>query len=286
MKILMLVHSLRRGGAERIVLELALGLQDRGHKVEVASWLDVDEYPDARYSGITRHSIMASSEYRWIRSIPESAKKLREIIDHFRPDVIQIHTPNVAWLLAWANSCVRCIHILHGYGDITREESFIALLIRQIHCLVARWTRTTLVTVSESMRPVAAKFFAVDREKVFAIPNGIDLEHFPFNKDKPKGRFNILMLGTLSPNKGQRLGILAFRKILDRFPKAKLLIVGEGGDRTILESMIAEYCLEDSVCLAGRRDDITTVFAESDVLWQLSESEAMPMVVLEAMASG
>ena len=105
---------------ERVVLELSQGLLERGHEVEVASWLDVDEYNDARYSHIARHFMLASSDYRWFRSIPRTAKVLSKIIDNFKPDLIRIHTPNVALLIGFVNPGIPCIHLLHGYAAITR----------------------------------------------------------------------------------------------------------------------------------------------------------------------
>ena len=49
MKILILIHSLRRGGAERVVLELSQGLQKKGHIVEIVTWLGCDEYRGQEY---------------------------------------------------------------------------------------------------------------------------------------------------------------------------------------------------------------------------------------------
>jgi glycosyltransferase involved in cell wall biosynthesis len=192
----------------------------------------------------------------------------------------------VAWLAAWARTGVPSVHVLHGYEDITREGDIASFVVRQVSRLIQRLLGATFVTVSDSMRAVAAKFFAVDASYVQAVPNGIDLTRFPFCDDKPSDHFTILMLGTLSPNKGQRVGIQAFRKLLERFPEAKLLIVGEGADRALLQAKIGELALEKAVKLAGRQDDVSAVFANTHLLWQLSESEAMPMVVLEAMASG
>lgn len=282
----MLLHSLRRGGAERIALELALGMKGRGHEVEIATWVDIDEYYDVRYVDVRRYYLIPKRDYRWIASIPKSSAALRKVVDRFQPDVIVIHSPNMAWLAAWANTGVPCIHVLHGYGTLTRESGLAALVVRQISRLAARRLATSFVTVSNSMREVAAKFFNVNIAEISAIPNGVNLDSFPFHGNKPSGHFNILMLGTLCHNKGQRLGILAFRKILDRFPEARLSIVGDGEDKESLKALTTELGMEASVSMPGRRDDITTVFAESDLLWQLSESEAMPMVVLESMASG
>ena len=118
MRILFFVHSLRRGGAERVLLEVALGLQNKGHIVEVLSWLRVDEYREERYRSITRHFLISKEAYRWPWSIPRAAALLGRHVGRFQPDVIEIHTPSVAWVAAWANSGIPCVQVLHGYHTI------------------------------------------------------------------------------------------------------------------------------------------------------------------------
>jgi len=282
----MLVHSLRRGGAERVLLEIALGLQKRGHQVEVIAWLNVDEYQDACYSSVKRHYLIDKDKYRWIRSIPRSAALLRKLVTQFNPDVIEIHTPNVAWVAAYAWLRIPCIHVLHGYGDITRHGSLKDDLIRYLSRLAAGILNCSYITVTESMIPVASKYFNVNLSKYTVLSNGVDLTKYLFRKKHTGDAPIILMLGTLNPNKGQTIGIRAFTILLKSIPDAKLIIVGDGVDRDQLNALVQNGCLTGKVNLLGKRDDVPDIMARTHILWQLSESEAMPMVVLEAMAAG
>lgn len=282
----MLVHSLRRGGAERVLLEIALGLQKRGYVVEVVSWLDVDEYQDAGYKLVNRHYLLQKDKYRWVRSIPYSAELLRRIVAQFKPDIIEIHTPNVAWLAVWAGLDIPFVHVLHGYGDITRYGTLKNEIIHFLSLLVARKLRVLFVTVSDSMIPFAARYFRANQERFCYLPNGIDHHLFSFKQKLPDNSPVILILGTLCPNKGQALGIQAFKIVLGRFPNAKLRIVGEGPDRKVLEELVMLSGLDGNVGFLGLRKDVPLILSTTHILWQLSESEAMPMAVLEAMSSG
>ena len=286
MRIQLLVHSLRRGGAERVLLEIALGLQKRGHQVEVIAWLDVDEYQDACYSSVKRNYLLSKDKYRWIRSIPHSAAVLRKLVRQFNPDVIELHSPNVTWLAAYARFRIPCIHVLHGYGAITRYGSLKDDLMRYLFRFAARTLNCSYITVSESMIPVASKYYNVNPSEFTAVSNGVDLTKYLFKEQQPSCAPIILMIGTLSPNKGQTLGIQAFTILLKSIPEAKLLIVGDGVDRGQLNALIQNGGLTGKVNLLGTRDDVPEILAKTHILWQLSESEAMPMVVLEAMASG
>ena len=286
MRIQLLVHSLRRGGAERVLLEIALGLQKRGHQVEVIAWLDVDEYQDACYSSVKRNYLLSKDKYRWIRSIPHSAAVLRKLVRQFNPDVIELHSPNVTWLAAYARFRIPCIHVLHGYGDITRYGSLKDDLMRYLSRFAARTLNCSYITVSESMIPVASKYYNVNPSEFTAVSNGVDLTKYLFKEQKPSCAPIILMIGTLSSNKGQTLGIRAYTILLKFIPDAKLLIVGDGDDRDLLKGLVQNSGLRGKVNLLGMRDDIPDILSKTHILWQLSESEAMPMVMLEAMASG
>ena len=203
MKILMFVHSLRRGGAERVLLEMSLGLRAKGHDVEVVSWLNVDEYREERYSSIPRHFLMRKDEYRWPWTVPRAAESFRQVAEEFCPDVIEIHTPTVAWVAAWANLGISCTHVLHGYGGITRGGSIKAWWLRVLDRLVQRRLNATFIAVAPPMTEIAATHFALAPSLIVCVPNGVDLLKFQAHQKSPDTTSTILMLGTLSPNKGQ-----------------------------------------------------------------------------------
>ena len=286
MHLVLIVHSLRRGGAERVLLEIANELQNRGHQVEVISWLKVDEYNDDCYSTIKRYYLIEEDDYNWVSSIPKSAIILRKLLLNLKPNIIQIHTPNITWLTAFTFLRIPCIHVLHGYGDITPSKSLKNYIIRFIYRLASMYLNCTYITVSESMIPIASNFFNLNHQKFIAVKNGVDQTKFFFKEKTQNNNPIIVIIGTLTKNKGQIKGILAFLILLKYIPNAKLLIVGEGVDREKINNEIEKNKLFEKVKLLGRRDDIPKILANSNILWQLSESEAMPMVVLEAMASG
>lgn len=286
LRILFLVHSLRRGGAERVLLEIALGLREKGHIVEVAAWLDVDEYADECYLSVPRHFLMRKEEYRWPWSVPQAAYRLRALAEKFQPDVIEIHTPTVAWVAAWARLRVPYVHAVQGYGAITRSGSFKGWLMRKGDRLAHRLLNTEFIVPAPPMAEVGAGHFAVERTRFTCVPNCVDVHSFTQRPKLPDDTPFIMMLGTLSHHKGQQWGVRAIGAMQQCFPNVKLLVVGEGDSRPELESLIKELGLEERVELTGRRKDAFEMLADSHVFWHLSESEGLPMVVLEAMSCG
>lgn len=288
MRILILIHSLRRGGAERVVLELSLSLQKKGHVVEILSWVDLDDFNDPEYSLVKRSNLISQKKYRWIWSIPSTSKILNEKITQFTPDLIHIHTPNVSWLAAWKCSKIPYLVVFHGYGELSRPRTFKFNIIKLIFRFAYKRLNANFSVVSESMLSYASNFVKQNESEIFCIPNGVDLNKFSFDINKKCNTDSpiISMIGTLCANKGQELGISAFKILLQTYPFAKLKIIGDGPDWLKLKKQVDDLKINENVDFLGNRNDIPKLIANSDIIWQLSESEAMPMVVLEAMSSG
>ena len=92
-------------------------------------------------------------------------------------------------------------------------------------------------------------------------------------------------VGRLSHEKGPDIFLRAAAQTLKHLPQTKFIVVGDGPERTSLESLIDQLNIRDSVSLAGRREDIPSVFASFDIAVSSSRQEGLPMAILEGMAS-
>jgi glycosyltransferase involved in cell wall biosynthesis len=77
----------------------------------------------------------------------------------------------------------------------------------------------------------------------------------------------------------------AFARVQDKL-NSRLLLVGDGPERSAIETEIARLSLQKSVTLLGVRSDIPEILAASDVFLLSSNREGLPLAVLEAMAAG
>ncbi|MBD6618271.1 glycosyltransferase family 4 protein [Komarekiella sp. 'clone 1'] len=95
----------------------------------------------------------------------------------------------------------------------------------------------------------------------------------------------ILHVGRLIEQKNH-LGVLSvFKLVLEHIPTTKLLLVGEGPLRSLIEDAIANWGLTKSVLLLGERDDVPSLMSRSDVFFLPSLHEGLPVVALEASAA-
>jgi glycosyltransferase involved in cell wall biosynthesis len=127
-------------------------------------------------------------------------------------------------------------------------------------------------------------------------PNGVDTDAFkprPRPVDGLRAALGIPaaarvvgFLGRLSPEKGPEVFLRAALIAQAKMPDTHFVFVGDGPLATTLSESIARFRLEDRVHLAGLRRDVAAVLNDLDVLVSSSHSEAMPLAVMEAMASG
>lgn len=91
------------------------------------------------------------------------------------------------------------------------------------------------------------------------------------------------LVGRLSPEKGHRFFLEAFKAIAAIAPNVKALIVGEGQERDAITQYIHQYGLEERIILTGYQKDVSSFHHAFDILVLPSLSEGMPNAALEAM---
>lgn len=157
-----------------------------------------------------------------------------------------------------------------------------------------------LISVSESVMVANRKAFAdslgLPSRKFTFANNMIDpdavksasMQPVPFSLEDWIGRdsYLIVTMGRLSPEKGHERLIRAFSLIAKRSPEAKLVIVGEGALRPILENLITDLGLEDRVLLLGMLANPFPVLALADGFILPSMHEGQGLALVEAMLLG
>ena len=95
----------------------------------------------------------------------------------------------------------------------------------------------------------------------------------------------MLAVGRLEVIKGQQYLIRALAIVRGQHKKCHLILAGSGGNKHNLEQLAVQLGVKENVHFLGTRRDIPQVMKSCDFLVLPSESEGLPFVVLEAMAS-
>ncbi|HWB09121.1 MAG TPA: glycosyltransferase [Pirellulales bacterium] len=164
------------------------------------------------------------------------------------------------------------------------------------------WLNRRLAPITDAFIAVAephARYLAEHEgcpaDKVRVIPNGVDTERFrplPANTDLrvdlglPPDAPVAAIVAALRPEKNHELFLAAAARIHHARPDARLLVIGDGAERSKLETLTSQLGLTDSVSFLGTRSDIPELLSLVDVLLLTSHMEANPVSILEALACG
>lgn len=219
--------------------------------------------------------------------------RLWRLLRRLRPAIV--HTRNLAALetqvLGLLMPRVKRVHGEHGrdMDDLDGSNPRYRFLRRMMRPLVHRY-----ITVSEDLASYLRSTIAVPEAKIRQIYNGVDTQKFSAAKgaavdDLPAcftGDVTVIgTVGRLAAVKDQPTLIKAFAMICHRYP-VRLLIVGDGPQRALLESTIDECAVREKVFMAGDRSDVPAMLGVMDIFVLPSLAEGISNTVLEAMASG
>jgi glycosyltransferase involved in cell wall biosynthesis len=218
---------------------------------------------------------------------------LAEIVARRRPDIIQTHAPKSHFLVRWMGLQQGRGWIAFHHGD-TAED-----LKMRLYTQFDRWSLRAAhrsVTVCEPFADVLVAR-GVRRERLQIVPNAmaaaplVAMEDVSALRDRlalPAGARVILSVGRLSPEKGHADLLAAVRLLLrDHAQLAiRLILVGDGIERSSLERATAAPDLASSVIFAGHCSNVWPYYSLADVFALPSHSEGSPNALLEAMAAG
>lgn len=180
-----------------------------------------------------------------------------------------------------------------GTGAIARKEEDL-----KHHREMVSELRPDLATDYWACSWPAAKFLFGDRipqKRVCIMPNAIEIERFSFDDGKRRriraelgveNRFVIGHVGRLAYPKNQGFLLRVMKNVSMENPSACLLLVGDGEERSSLETYVEHNNLKGNIIFTGFRIDIDSILQAFDVFVLPSFFEGFPLALLEAQASG
>jgi glycosyltransferase involved in cell wall biosynthesis len=268
-RVLEVLATLKRAGAERTAVTLAGGL-DRGRfETEVVSLYDAfpDGFePELAAAGVPVHYLGKRRGFD-----PRVYPRLRRVMRSFGPAIV--HTHSYVLRYAWPVSSAPVVHTVHNVAD--RE---VDRLGRWLHRL-AMGRGVCSIAISREVARSFRTIYGTDADAV--IPNGVDLAA-PRTDWRQTNGFSaadvlIVSVARLDPQKNPLLLIDA----LPDDPRCHLLLAGDG---TLLEA--ARKKAGPRVHFLGVRSDIPDLLAACDLFALASDYEGLPVAVIEAMAAG
>lgn len=296
LRILHIIPRLRKGGAERLCLDICNELQKRDNvQVRLITFSE-----DNSYTFLTENIdwlvVPASVELSVFRTNHYNVDELQKAIEEFSPDVIHTHlfeaeivSRSVYYPWAtWFSHCHDNMKQFRNWGIHTlfSKELFTNYFEKQY--LLRRYTingGNTFICISKDTEQYFEQV-ASDFENVF-LPNAI--RYNMFNKPKTyseEGKLRLINVGSYQAKKNQ-VFLLEVAKILrNRNVCFSIDLLGDGELYLEIDKKIQEYQLQNVVFQQGQVDTVETYLWESNIYIHSALYEPLGLVLLEAMAAG
>jgi len=263
------------GSAYRHAIIAMDGVRDCGERLSRA--LDV-AYPPAGIGD--KHDTIAN------------VRRFRAVLRDLRPDVlVTSNWGSIEWALAnalpGAAHRPRHIHVEDGFGPEERSRQ----LTRRVLTRRVVLRRSAVVLPSRTLLRIATEIWRLPPERLHYVPNGIDVGRYDGSAVPPEasrwpGKGPVIgTVAALRAEKNLSRLLRAFRLVLDR-EAARLVIAGDGPERQALEALAGQLGLAGQVHFLGHTDRPERVYRDLDLFVLSSDTEQMPLSVIEAMAAG
>ena len=286
-RVLEVLPTLKRAGAEHVAVALACGL-DRG-RFETSLVTLYDPFPGGLEPVLEEQGIAVRPLGKRRGFDPRMFPRLASTLREFSPHVVHTHSYLLRYVLpaAVAARAAAFVHTVHNLAgrDVERFG-------RVVNRLAFRRGVKAVAAGGE----VARSFRAVyGLDPAATIPNGIDTDRYyrPGARDGWRRAHGfapedvlIASVARLDPQKDPLGLIAAFAGALAGEPRCHLVIAGDGALRQAAEELMARLSLAGRVHLIGVRGDIPEILSACDLFALASRWEGMPVALMEAAAAG
>lgn len=294
-RILHLVPSLHRGGAERLVLTLAQQAKARGHQVKVVTLHEGNQFPELA-ENLDISTIKAQVSYSLTGTDHIDVEAFETEVRNFNPHIIHSHLFE-AELVSMALPHPNTVHLTHWHGchpptdpksitDFIRKDTWwnwnnVRKLNRNYRAFGSHF-----LCISSFIKDYVKRAFNPTETAMTVISNPIDLGAFSLNR-QPQSGFQLVGVGSFTSLKNQQflLRVMAKLKALGQ-TDVHLTLLGDGPDRPALENLTNSLEIRDYVTFAGIVNNPAHWLNRSHLLVHAAPLEPFGLVALEAKACG
>jgi glycosyltransferase involved in cell wall biosynthesis len=239
-----------------------------------------------------------------LNSDRQAYKKIKAIIEEFKPDIVHTHASKAGALgrrAAFACKVPIVVHTYHGHVFHSYFSNWKTKLIKLIEKKLAKKT-TAIITISETQKKEICQIHKIaETNKTHVIPLGFDLIKFNTNREEKRNKTRqnldlkedeiaIAIIGRVTKIKNHHFFLDVIEKILSERPnlKIRVFIVGDGDlkQEITLRSQEINLKFGNKIILTSWIFDIASFNPGMDIICLTSDNEGTPVSLIEAQASG
>ena len=302
LKILHIIPSLRKGGAERLVLNICNELQKR-EDIQVKL---VVLHPENEYEFLSNNidielcnsTVMPSISGRHKVNITDFLK----IVNDYEPHIIHSHLFEAEMVSRWEilsdikyfTHCHDNMVQFRGFDIKTMLKKRLLSNYYEKNLIIEKYTlcNNKFIVISKNTEVYFKENLPKNlKKKVVLLNNAIDFNHFVKKEERiqlqVKKIVNLVTIGGLTKLKNQIFLLDVMKELNKRgVGKYRLTIIGDGLMRTAIENKISKNQLRDAVRLVGLTDKVEDFLKKSDLYVYACVKEGFGLTIIEAMASG
>ncbi len=301
MKIIHIIPNLKKGGAERIVIDIIRTLSKKKELiVKLVLFEDKIEYDveDIKHLiEIVPSKVSLSISKKHVLSVTQ----LQDTFDFFKPDIIHSHLfeaeivsrschfPSANWF-SHSHDRMRSLENI-GIFSVKSKRDLTNYFEKRY--LLRRYRKNGgnhFIAISEDIENFLKSVLPMDLSNVFFLQNAIDVQRFlkpnHFVTSKSSSICHLISIGRLDKNKNHQFLIEVVLELRNRNFPVHLSIIGEGTERRNLETQIERLKLENEVSLLGLQDKVEENLWNADLYVHSAITEGFGLTLIEAMASG
>jgi glycosyltransferase involved in cell wall biosynthesis len=300
--VLHVIESLEIGGAEHQLTDMLLRSNRSEFRHVVCTLKTATRFSgELRRAGVEIYTLSVPGKYSLVLGVA----RLCALAHRMAPQIIHatlyqagVIARTAGWLLRIpvVTTLVNTTYDPEWWLDNLYLNRRRVQLLQLVDRCTSQWWGTRFVALTHGVKQSAARQLGIPLNRIAVIPRG-----FPFDEITTLPPHEIaalrqqlagdaypllLNVGRLVPQKGQRYLIEAMSRVIRVFPRAHLLIAGEGKWRSDLQALVEERGLRQSVQLLGERRDVYALLAAADMFVFPSLFEGFGVSLLEAMALG
>lgn len=280
-KIAFYIGSLRKGGAERVFINLAQFFQEEGYRVVmVTQYQKENEYnlPDKIprvISDIGEDEVSASRVVNFFRRL----NKLHAIWKRERPDIVLSCIGKNNFMAVVTTMGTGAKPVVSVVGEAKEEYP-----TRQMRMLADFLFSRAAGIILQTERS-RAFFCKKAGRKAVILPNSLNPD---FIRPRYEGEREkkIVSVGRMDANKNHEMQVRAFAALKDHYPDYELVIYGDGELRPDLEALAALLGVSGRVALPGVVQDVAGRIERASLFLLTSYSEGVSNALIEALALG
>ena len=298
-KVLFVITKSNWGGAQRYVYDLTTNLDQNRYEPVVALGGNGTLSEMLTHAGVRVVPLGQLKNTTGAKALLESLQELTTIIKSEKPAIVHLNSSVAGLLGSIAAKRARVPAVLftaHGWAFNEDRSLPQRLIIKSLHYLTVLLSDRT-IAVSRALVTQMNWPGALGKMKVINPGRSIGVMYEReearteiIGKQPPLAPYRndtwIVCLAELHPIKRHQTLIAAFASLRLSRPHLRLILIGEGSERTTIESLITKHGLQDSVFVLGAITEAARFYAAFDVCVLASKSESYGYVLAEAGLAG